>query len=72
MPGPLTSRELAERAGRMVPGLAVLFTSGYTQNSIVHNGELHAGVNLISKPWDTAELARRLRAVLDGRPGGAG
>ena len=66
MPGPVTSREMAEEARRLVPGIAVLFTSGYTQNSIVHNGELDAGVNLISKPWDTAELARRLRAVLDG------
>ena len=64
MPGPLTSRAMAEQARRMVPGLAVLFTSGYTQNSIVHNGELDPGIDLISKPWRTEDLARRLRAVL--------
>lgn len=65
MPGPLSSRTLAERAQRMLPGLAVLFTSGYTQNSIVHNGELDAGINLLSKPWRTEDLARHLRSALD-------
>lgn len=65
MPGPLSSRGLAERAQRMMPGLAVLFTSGYTQNSIVHNGELDPGINLLSKPWRTEDLARHVRAVLD-------
>lgn len=65
MPGPLPSRELAERAQRMLPGLAVLFTSGYTQNSIVHNGELDPGINLLSKPWRTEDLARHLRGALD-------
>ncbi len=66
MPGPLTSRALAERAQRMLPGLAVLYTSGYTQNSVVHNGELDPGINLLSKPWRTEDLARHLRTVLDG------
>ena len=65
MPGALSSRGLAEQAQRMLPGLAVLFTSGYTQNSIVHNGELDHGVNLLSKPWRTEDLARQMRAVLD-------
>jgi len=71
MPGPVTSRTMAEQARTLVPGIAVLFTSGYTQNSIVHGGELDPGVNLISKPWDIGDLARRLRAVLDAaRTGG--
>ncbi len=65
MPGALSSRGLAERAQRMLPGLAVLFTSGYTQNSIVHNGELDHGISLLSKPWRTEDLARQMRAVLD-------
>jgi len=65
MPGPLSSRGLAEQAQRMMPGLAVLFTSGYTQNSIVHNGELEIGIKLLSKPWRTEELARTIRTALD-------
>ncbi len=66
MPGPLSSRGLAEQAQRMLPGLAVLFTSGYTQNSVVHNGELDPGISLLSKPWRTEDLARHLRTALDG------
>ncbi len=66
MPGMLSAPALAERAKALVPGLAVLFTSGYTQNSIVHNGQLDAGVTLLSKPWRTDQLARALHAVLTG------
>ena len=65
MPGSLSSRALAEQARRMLPRLAVLYTSGYTQNAIVHNGELDQGITLLSKPWSTEDLARELRAVLD-------
>jgi signal transduction histidine kinase/ActR/RegA family two-component response regulator len=65
MPGPIGGRKLAERAGALIPGLKVLFTSGYTENAIVHNGRLDPGVELISKPYDLARLAAKLRRVLD-------
>ncbi len=65
MPGATTSRELAIRAQAMVPGLAVLFTSGYTAESVVHNGALQPGISLISKPWRTEDLGRALRAAVD-------
>lgn len=64
MPGRPSARELAAEARRLVPWLAVVFTSGYTANAIVHNGQLDAGLILISKPWRIGELARRLRAAL--------
>ncbi len=64
MPGPLSTRELARRAQTLHPGIAVLYTSGYTQNAIVHNGKLDDGVMLISKPYRRDELARKLRAML--------
>jgi PAS domain S-box-containing protein len=44
MPGELRSPELARRAKAILPGLEILFTSGYTQNAIVHGGRLDAGV----------------------------
>ena len=50
MPGRLKSRDLARKAKERLPLLGVLFTSGYTENSIVHGGRLDPGVNLLSKP----------------------
>jgi PAS domain S-box-containing protein len=67
MPGPVRSRDLAAEAARLRPGLPVLFTSGYTDNAIVHHGRLDPGVQLISKPYAREELARRMRNLLKGR-----
>ena len=73
MPG-MGGRQLAERAVAILPSLRVLFTSGYTENAIVHNGRLDSGVYLLSKPYDRERLAAKLRKVLDGpgasRPAG--
>lgn len=65
MPGPLKSHEMAKRAQELIPGLSVLFTSGYTENSIVHGGRLDENVDLLSKPYTRDELAHRVRACLD-------
>ncbi|MCE3272636.1 MAG: domain S-box [Ramlibacter sp.] len=64
MPGPLRSTELARQARHILPGIAVLFTSGYTQNAIVHGGRLDPGVELLSKPYRQEDLARRIRDLL--------
>ncbi len=64
MPGPLRSPELARKARERLPGLAVLFTSGYTENAIVHGGRLDRGVELLSKPYTREALARKIRHVL--------
>jgi signal transduction histidine kinase/DNA-binding response OmpR family regulator len=64
MPGPMRSTELARKAKALDPKIAVLFTSGYTENSIVHGGRLDAGVELLSKPYTREALARKVRHVL--------
>jgi len=63
MPGTLKSADLARRAIEILPNLGVLFTSGYTENSIVHSGRLDEGVELLSKPYTREALAYRLRHV---------
>ncbi|MDO3431955.1 response regulator [Rhizobium sp. CBN3] len=68
MPGPLRSPELARMARQRLPDIAVLYTSGYTENSIVHGGRLDPGLELLSKPYTREELARKIRQVLANRP----
>ncbi|QHJ00753.1 response regulator [Xylophilus rhododendri] len=67
MPGPLRSPELARRARLLLPDIEVLFTSGYTENAIVHGGRLDAGVALISKPYRQEELAGKIRHMINNR-----
>jgi PAS domain S-box-containing protein len=67
MPGPVQSHELAQRAVELIPGLAVLFTSGYAEKGIVRGGTLEAGVRLLSKPYTREMLARKVREALDAR-----
>jgi PAS domain S-box-containing protein len=64
MPGPIRTREFAQRLRELRPGLPVLFTSGYTDNAIIHQGRLDEGVQLISKPYAKADLARRIAQLL--------
>lgn len=64
MPGGMNGRELAEAALEIKPDLKVLYTSGYTENAIVHQGRLNPGVQLLSKPYRRADLERKIRDVL--------
>jgi len=64
MSGPMNGRQLAvEMAGR-ASGLKVLYTSGYTENAIVHHGRLDPGVQLLAKPYRKSDLARAIRQAL--------
>jgi signal transduction histidine kinase/DNA-binding response OmpR family regulator len=66
MPGAIHTRDFTARAVAMHPGVRVLYTSGYTQNAIVHNGKLDDDALLLSKPYRKDELARKLRSVFAG------
>lgn len=67
MPGGINGMKLAEECKTIRPYLPVLFTSGYTENTIVHSGRLDPGVKLLSKPYGRRELARMVREALGGR-----
>ncbi|KEO61699.1 PAS domain-containing protein [Thioclava indica] len=66
MPGAISGHDLAERLRESHPDVPVLFTSGYVQDTIVHDGQLDAGVRLLSKPFTQDELARKIRESLGG------
>jgi signal transduction histidine kinase/CheY-like chemotaxis protein len=68
MPGPINGRQLANEALKRRPALKVLFTSGYTENAIVHHGRLDPGVLLLAKPYRKSELAVMVRTAIDAPP----
>lgn len=65
MAGPMNGRRLADEVAKRRPRLKVLFTSGYTENAIVHHGRLDPGVLLLAKPYRKHDLARMIRRALD-------
>lgn len=65
MPGGMSGRELGDAARRRRPDLKILYTSGYSEQAIVHHGRLDPGIKLLSKPYRRAELAKKVRDVLD-------
>ena len=66
LPGGMTGPQLVEAARALRPRLRVLFTTGYARNAHVHHGRREVGVDLITKPFSYADLAAKVRDVLDG------
>jgi len=64
IPGGMNGRQLATEALKRRAGLKVLYTSGYTENAIVHHGRLDPGVLLLPKPYLSSDLARMIRTAL--------
>jgi CheY-like chemotaxis protein len=64
LPG-MNGAQLVREAREIREDLPVLFTTGYARNAIVHQGRLDAGVELLTKPFTRAQLASRIRDVLD-------
>ncbi len=64
--GALNGRQLADEISRRKPDLKVLFTSGYTENAVIHHGRLDSGVLLLAKPYRKSDLAVMIRKALAG------
>jgi FixJ family two-component response regulator len=65
MPGEMSGWQLAESAWQLRPGLPVLFTSGYAQESVVRYSRIDSRTPFINKPYRKAQLATQVRALLD-------
>lgn len=65
MPGGPNGRELAATAHENWPEMPVLFTSGYTENAIVHHGRLDEGAMLLTKPYRLRTLAVKVRRAIE-------
>lgn len=64
MPG-MNGRDLATMLTRSRPGLPVLFVSGYSDDGLLMQGVTNSDHSLLSKPFTSLELARRVRATID-------
>jgi PAS domain S-box-containing protein len=56
---------LATRIQELYPGIRVLFISGYTDNALIQQGQLASGTEFMHKPFSPADLARKVRELLD-------
>ncbi len=65
LPGALNGHSLVEQLMRLHPELRAIYTSGYTDNTIVHHGVLEPGVHFLQKPFRAEDLVRMVRRVLD-------
>jgi CheY-like chemotaxis protein len=64
MPGAMNGRQLADEVQKIKPGSKVLYTSGYTEDAIIHHGRLDSGVLLLAKPYRKSEMAVMIRTAL--------
>jgi CheY-like chemotaxis protein len=69
MPG-MTTFEFTHRLQELVPGITVLFMSGYTDEVIVRHGLIQPGVHFLEKPFTVATLLRRVRDALQASSAG--
>jgi CheY-like chemotaxis protein len=65
LPGGMNGRQLSQEVLKARPGLAVLYTTGYTPNAIIHHGRLDPDVQLLSKPYTQDDLSRKIRQALE-------
>ncbi|HEX4940123.1 MAG TPA: ATP-binding protein, partial [Candidatus Kapabacteria bacterium] len=68
MPGGMTGIELAREARKIRPDIKVLLTSGFSEAMVQNDGQPGETINVLSKPYRSQELARKIQEVLSGKP----
>jgi signal transduction histidine kinase len=66
IPGGTNGAQLAVTARRVRPELNVLLTSGYTAAALSLEHGLQDNLNVVGKPYQRDELAKKLRLAIDG------
>ncbi|MBM3928824.1 MAG: response regulator, partial [Sphingomonadales bacterium] len=66
MPGGINGVELAKEVRRRMPAMPILLTTGYSDRAL--DAESQA-FDLVRKPYRRAELAQRIRTLLEGPNG---
>ena len=66
MPGGMNGVQLTVEARRIRPELKVLLSSGYTAAALSREHGLPDNLNIVEKPYQREELAKKLRLVIGG------
>jgi len=66
LPGGMNGRQVADAARLVRPDLKILFVTGYAENAAVGNGQLEAGMEVITKPFVMTELANKITELIEG------
>ncbi|PCG10217.1 hybrid sensor histidine kinase/response regulator [Sphingomonas ginsenosidimutans] len=66
LPGDMNGRQVADAALALIPGLKVLFITGYAENAVIGNGQLAPNMALVTKPFAMEALSAKVRALLAG------
>ena len=70
LPGGKKGADLATYVRENLPHVPVIFMSGYTENSIIHDGRLDPGVELLEKPFSVNDLSIYIGKALNRLPDG--
>ncbi|GLU29949.1 ATP-binding protein [Brucella sp. NBRC 12950] len=65
LPNGMNGRQVADAARELRAGLKVLFVTGYAENSILGAGQMEAGMEVMTKPFDMVDLGRRIKSMLE-------
>jgi len=63
LPG-MNGRQVADQAREARPDLKILFITGYAESAALSDGFLQPGMEMITKPFDLADLSQRIRAMV--------
>ena len=65
LPGGMNGRQMADAGREGRPDLKVLFITGYAENAVIGNGQLDAGMHVMTKPFAMEALAARIRELIE-------
>ncbi len=58
--------QLADEVSGLLPGIKILYISGYAENALFRLGVIAEGLDLLRKPFSPTDLASRVRRKLNG------
>ncbi|UNK41009.1 response regulator (plasmid) [Shinella sp. H4-D48] len=66
LPNGMNGRQLADVVRETRPELNVLFVTGYAENAVLNHGHLDRGMQVVTKPFSSETLARRVKDLIGG------